>query len=130
MRQGVNVPKTKQSATGLNRAANRSTATLLVNSAAKARGNVSVTFGDVSVVVGRPSQQMVEQGVRASAKAIDRLSKRLAVPGVTIADADKLPMFSADPTDPTRVVRQWNGKSEVGQFVKGEFRAIKGRIAA
>lgn len=89
---------------------------------AKLEGKLRVTFGEVSVLVTQPSEAAVQKGVRASAKVIRDLGKRLLTPGVEIKRARDIPVFTADPQNPNRVIRQLNGKSEVGHFVRGEFR--------
>jgi hypothetical protein len=84
---------------------------------------LTVTFGDVSVQVTRPSDEAVQKGVRTSAKVIKDLGKRLLTPGVDIKQSQDVPVFKADPHDPSRVIRQLNGKLEVGYFVRGKFKA-------
>jgi hypothetical protein len=93
-----------------------------VPNVAKMEGRLSVTFGEVSVVVTQPTDEAIQKGVKASAKVIRELGKRLLTPGVEIKRARDVPVFTADPHDPSRVIRKLNGKSEVGYFVRGEFR--------
>jgi hypothetical protein len=90
-------------------------------------GKVEVTFGDVSVVVKKPTNQAIQEGVAASAKVITKLGRRLLHPGISISYADDVPVFTADPTDPQRVVRILNGKSESGHFGHGKFKVDKAR---
>ncbi|MGH1509979.1 hypothetical protein [Ralstonia solanacearum] len=90
--------------------------------AAPRRGAMTVSFGDVSVVVAKPSAEAVELGVKASARVIAKLGRRLLEPGLTIAHGRDVPVFTADPADPQRVVRQLNGKTETGRFVRGKFK--------
>jgi hypothetical protein len=89
---------------------------------AKMEGKLTVTFGEVSVLVTQPTDEAVQKGVKASAKVIRDLGKRLLTPGVEIKRARGVPVFTADPKNPDRVIRRLNGKSEVGHFVRGEFR--------
>jgi hypothetical protein len=86
-------------------------------------GKVEVTFGHVSVFVTSPTDAAVKQGVKASAKVIRGLGRRIVTPGVTIRHGADVPLFTADPGDPQRVVRQLNGKSEKGRFINGKFKA-------
>ncbi|WP_242538524.1 hypothetical protein [Trinickia acidisoli] len=90
---------------------------------AKAEAKLTVTFGEVSVLVTQPTEEAVQKGVKASVKVIRDLGKRLLTPGVEIKQAKNIPVFTADPQNPNRVIRRLNGKSEVGHFVRGEFRA-------
>ena len=84
---------------------------------------LTVTFGEVSVQVTKPSEKAVQKGVKTSAKVIRDLGKRLLTPGVQIKPVKGVPVLTADPHDPKRVIRQLNGKSEVGHFVRGQFKA-------
>lgn len=86
------------------------------------RGAMAVSFGDVSVVVAKPSAATVEQGVKASARVIASLGRRLLEPGLTITHGSDVPVFTADPANPQRVVCQLNGKTESGRFVRGKFK--------
>ncbi|MFP3562930.1 hypothetical protein SB772_01475 [Paraburkholderia sp. SIMBA_030] len=86
-------------------------------------GKLTVTFGEVSVRVTQPTEEAVQKGVKASVKVIRDLGKRLLTPGVEIKQANDIPVFTADPQNPNRVVRQLNGRSEVGHFIRGKFRA-------
>lgn len=86
-------------------------------------GKLTVTFGEVSVHVAQPTQEAVQKSVKASVKVIRELGKRLLTPGVEIKQANDIPVFTADPQNPARVIRQLNGKSEVGHFVRGKFKA-------
>ncbi|WP_426400931.1 hypothetical protein ACN9M1_26820 (plasmid) [Ralstonia sp. R-29] len=86
------------------------------------RGAMAVSFGNASVVVAKPSAAAVEQGLKASAKVIANLGRRLLKPGLTITHSRDVPVFTADPADPQRVVRQLNGKTESGRFVRGKFK--------
>lgn len=83
---------------------------------------LTVTFGEVSVQVTRPTEAAVRKGVKDSAKVIRDLGKRLLSPGVEIKRASNIPVFTADPQNPKRVVRNLDGKSEVGRFVRGKFK--------
>ncbi|MHA6896377.1 hypothetical protein ACQUJT_20190 [Ralstonia pseudosolanacearum] len=87
------------------------------------RGAMAVSFGDVSVVVTKPSAAAVEQAVKASAKVATKLGRRLLEPGLTLAHGQDVPVFTADPADPLRVIRQLNGKAEAGRFVRGKFKS-------
>lgn len=85
-------------------------------------GKLTVTFGEVSVLVTEPTEEAVQKGVRASVRVIRDLGRRLLIPGVEIKRVRDVPVFTVDPQNPNRVIRQLNGKSEVGHFVRGEFR--------
>lgn len=98
---------------------------LFVDTAGTSGTNFSVKFGAVSVRVNEPTQEVIQSGVRASAKAVDRLSKRLVQPGVQIKRAKGVPTYTANPRNPAEVVRKLNGRTEVGTFVNGKFKASK-----
>lgn len=82
---------------------------------------VEVTFGYVSASVERPTDAHVKRAVTASKKVAKGLGKRLVTPGVSLRHRPGVPVFTADPTDPQRVVRRLHGKVERGHFVKGQF---------
>lgn len=83
---------------------------------------VEITFGLVSASVERPTDAHVKRAVTASKKVAKGLGKRLVTPGVSLRHRPGVPVFTADPTDPQRVVRRLHGKSERGHFVKGQFK--------
>lgn len=99
---------------------------LFVDTSGNSKNTVSVKFGAVSVRVSLPTDEVVRSGVRASAKAVDRLSKRLVQPGVSIKREKDVPTYTANPRNPTQVVRHLNGQSEVGEFVRGKFKVLHG----
>lgn len=72
----------------------------------KMAGKLSVTFGEVSVIVTQPTDEAIQKGVKASAKVIRDLGKRLLTPGVEIKRARNIPVFTADPHNPNRVIRK------------------------
>ena len=97
---------------------------LFVDTSGDSENNLSVKFGAVSVVVSVPTDDIVKRGVRASAKAVERLSKRLVKPGVSIKREKGIPTYTANPRNPTQVVRRLNGRTQVGKFVNGKFKAL------
>lgn len=86
---------------------------------------VEVTFGHVSVSVQQPTAANVKRAVTASKKVAKGLGERLVKPGVTLRHPPGVPVFTADPLDPQRVVRRLHGKVERGHFVKGQFKPEK-----
>lgn len=86
---------------------------------------VEVTFGHVSVSVQQPTAANVKRAVTASKKVAKGLGERLVKPGVTLRHPPGVPVFTADPIDPQRVVRRLHGKVERGHFVKGQFKPEK-----
>jgi hypothetical protein len=65
-------------------------------------------------------QRNVDSGRAALARAVPKLAKA----GVVLKMADSVPRFRADPKDPSRLIREVNGKVETGQFVNGRFRVL------
>lgn len=101
-------------------------APLIANRAAKGiMPVVEVTFGHVSVSVQQPTAANVKRAVTASKKVAKGLGERLVKPGVTLRHPPGVPVFTADPLDPQRVVRRLYGKVERGHFVKGQFKPEK-----
>ncbi|MBN3786040.1 hypothetical protein G3N94_03900 [Burkholderia sp. Ac-20353] len=86
---------------------------------------VEVKFGHVSVSVQKPTEANIKRAVTASKKVAKGLGERLVKPGVTLRHPPGVPVFTADPLDPQRVVRRLHGKVERGHFVKGQFKPEK-----
>jgi hypothetical protein len=86
---------------------------------------MKVTFGHVSVSVQQPTAANVKRAVTASKKVAKGLGERLVKPGVALRHPPGVPVFTADPLDPLRVVRRLHGKVERGHFVKGQFKPEK-----
>ncbi|WP_244179225.1 hypothetical protein [Paraburkholderia aspalathi] len=86
---------------------------------------VEVRFGHVSVSVQKPTAADVKRAVTASKKVAKGLGERLVRPGVSLRHPPGVPVFTADPRDPQRVVRRLHGKVERGHFVNGQFEPEK-----
>lgn len=56
-------------------------------------------------------------GQAVLARAVPRLVK----PGASIKTASSVPPLLADPQDPSRLIREVNGKVATGEFVNGKF---------
>jgi hypothetical protein len=79
-------------------------------------------FGLVTVG-GRPlSGEATSANIAAGQAALKTLQTRLMKPGVGLAKKKGVPLFRADPNDPSRVLREVDGRTEVGFFENGEFR--------
>lgn len=95
----------------------------LSSPASKPRGNV--TFGNVTIAGVRPSAEVVRVNVERSTTALQRITRKLTKPGVTLSKKKGVPRFSADEDDPSIFIRVLDGKTDRGRMVNGEFEIIE-----
>ncbi len=81
-------------------------------------------FGSVTVTAPAPSKAMVQHNVKVSTQALERVTGRLAKPGVRLHVKKGVPLYSLDSDNPDVMIRKLNGKVERGNFVDGVFKAI------
>lgn len=92
--------------------------------AAKARGaGKTLHYGAVTLKVGLASAEERARNVELGQLALKKIKSRLIKPGVKMRPRRGVPLFFADPTNPSRVVRELDGKREVGVFDNGVFKA-------
>jgi hypothetical protein len=86
----------------------------------------TVTFGDVTITMQRPSDEEIQRNVEASTEALRRALPAFLKPGIRIYPKKDVPLFWADEDNPTEgVIRKLNGKTERGVVDEdGNFRAI------
>ncbi len=85
-----------------------------------------VRFGSVTVMVCPPSEAEVRRNIRAGQLALSRARARFVTHGVKLSYSRNVPLFSADPDDPTVLIRQLHGKKERGVLGKdGRFEAFR-----
>lgn len=92
-------------------------------SSSKPRGKV--TFGNVTIAGVRPSAEIVRENVERSTTALQRVTRKLTTPGVTLSKKKGVPRFSVDEDDPSIFIRVLNGKTDRGRIVNGEFEIIE-----
>ncbi len=83
-----------------------------------------VKFGSVTITGKKPNAAVVTQNVKRSTEALERLGKRLIVPGVTIRRKKNVPQYSVAEGDTGVFIRRLNGRTERGRLVKGVFQVI------
>ena len=88
-----------------------------------ARG-VKTKFGSVVVTGARPSASSVKANVSRSTEALERVTKKLVKPGVSIRPKKDVPQFSVVEDEPGVFIRRLNGRIERGRVVAGMFKAI------
>lgn len=84
----------------------------------------TVTFGAVSVNANSPKVGEMRRNVSIGQAALARAVPKLAKPGVAVKTAGSIPLFRADPQDPSRLIREMNGKVATGKFVDGKFKVL------
>lgn len=119
--------KSAQSERYAKRVATRMPKTGLVESVPRVLGKnaVSVKFGDYRIRTFPPSEATVQSNVAASGRALERIAKKLATPGVLLQSDANIPLYSADSDDPKVMIRKLHGKEERGFFVNGRFEVIR-----
>jgi hypothetical protein len=83
-----------------------------------------IKFGEYIIAASPPTAEAVKSNVAASGQALERVAKRLAEPGFSLAAPPDVPLYFADQNDPKLVVRRLHGKEERGHFVDGKFRTL------
>lgn len=83
----------------------------------------TVRFGWAVVNAPRLSQAQISRNVEAGTKALVRAAPKISQAGIYIEVGSKVPMYRADPKNPTRLIRELNGKTSIGTFVGGKFKA-------
>jgi hypothetical protein len=86
------------------------------------RKRTRVKIGGVYVTGDKASAEEVKQAIAKSTDMLDRLGKKISKPGVRLRTARGVPLFSADPVRPDRLLRRLNGKTERGVLENGVFR--------
>jgi hypothetical protein len=90
----------------------------------KARGvGKTLQYGAVTLKVSAVDPKEWARNVELGQQALKKVKSRLVKPGVKLRTRKGVPLFSADPTNPRRVVRELDGKREVGVFENGVFKA-------
>ena len=84
-----------------------------------------VSIGRVEVRADAADPQVFEQNVREGQEALKRAVQRLSVAGVRFQKRRGVASYRADPKNPDRVIRELLGKTEIGVFENGEFKAIR-----
>ncbi len=97
---------------------------VLVVEAKARKKRARVKVGGVFVTGDKASAAEVKQAVATSTDMLERLGKKIARPGVRLRSARGIPLFSADPDRPDRLVRKLNGKTEHGVLENGVFKVV------
>ena len=97
---------------------------IVVNTVKVGSAYSTVTFGAVSVSAVSPKVGEMRRNVTIGQAALARVVPRLVKPGVAVKTAVSVPLFRADPKDPSRLIREVNGKVATGKFVNGKFKVL------
>jgi hypothetical protein len=87
----------------------------------------TVRFGAVSVNAVSPGDDELRRNVSSGQAALARALPKLVRPGVTVKSLAGVPLFRADPQDPSRLIREVNGKIATGRFVNGKFKVLSAK---
>ena len=82
----------------------------------------TVKFGTVTIEsVTLPDAAVVRSNIQLGNTAFERVAATIVQPGLHLDDKADVPMYSADPDDPSRLVRRMNDKRERGHLRSGKF---------
>lgn len=97
---------------------------IVVNTAKGRSAFSTVNFGAVSVKATAPKLAEFRRNVTSGQVALARAVPKIVKAGVAFKTARSVPLFRADPQDPTRLIREMNGKISTGTFVNGKFKVL------
>lgn len=100
---------------------------IVVNTAKAGSAVSTVTFGAVSVSAASPKVSEMRRNVTSGQAALARAAHKIVKPGVTVKSLAAVPLFRADPLDPSRLIREVNGKVATGKFVDGKFKVLSAK---
>lgn len=81
-------------------------------------------FGGVTVVVPKPTKQVIQKRIAIGRKAATNLTKAVVKPGIKLKVTASTPVFRVDPLGPSLVVRTLNGEKTRVRFIQGKFDAV------
>lgn len=84
-----------------------------------------VKVGGVVILGDKASAAQVRRSVALSSDMLGRLASKVAKPGVRLYASKSVPLYSADPDHPGRVVRKLNGKVDRGVLENGAFKVVE-----
>jgi hypothetical protein len=85
----------------------------------------NVRFGSVTVKGPVPDAETVKRNVASGQSALKRALAALSKPGIKLPRNKGVPLYRADPEDPTILIRELNGREERGTLADGEFKTSK-----
>jgi hypothetical protein len=97
---------------------------VIVNTALRGEGVATIHFGEVSVKAASPKAGELRRNVTIGQAAMARAMPKLVKPGIAFKTAPSTPLFRADPLDPSRLIREVNGRVSTGTFVNGKFKVV------
>ncbi len=80
-----------------------------------------VRFGSVTIKGPVPDAETVKRNVASGQSALKRALAALSKPGIKLPRNKGVPLYRADPENPTILIRELNGREERGTLADGEF---------
>jgi hypothetical protein len=114
----------KKPSAAAKRARGAVTGKILLNTAKDNAQSSTVIFGAVSVNAVSPKVGELRRNINTGQAALSRAASKIVKPGVTVKSVAAVPLFRADPRDPSRLIREVNGKVSTGRFVDGKFKVL------
>jgi hypothetical protein len=104
--------------------ARRDTGKFIMNTALPGAVVSTINFGAVRVKAASPEVGELRRNVTIGQAAMARAVPKLVKPGVTFSTEVSIPLFRADPQNPSRLIREVNGRVSTGTFVNGKFKVV------
>jgi hypothetical protein len=82
---------------------------------------VTVKVGGVEITAPAPDAETVAANLDKSRKAMEGLVQAFVRPGIRLYPRKGVPLYSADPDDPSYIIRKLDGLTDRGVFVNGVF---------
>lgn len=83
-----------------------------------------VKFGSAVISGAKPDAKLVQANVERSTEALERLTAKLAKPGVSLRAKKGVPRFSISENEAGVFIRRLDGRTERGRLVNGVFEVI------
>jgi len=83
-----------------------------------------VKFGSAVISGAKPNAKLVQANVERSTEALERVTAKLAKPGVSLRAKKGVPRFSISENEAGVFIRRLDGRTERGRLVNGVFEVI------
>jgi hypothetical protein len=87
----------------------------------KKRPGGKLRFGLVEARAARPHPDVKSANIASGQEALKRAKKAFTNKGVSLRHRKSVPVFFADPKDPSVLIRRLEGREERGRLVNGAF---------
>jgi hypothetical protein len=82
----------------------------------------TLRFGSVTLEVAPQGNAQRAENVQSGQEALRRITDGFVANGFAIRTPAAAPLYHADPANPDRLIRVWDGRQETGIFEHGVFK--------